>query len=127
METVHLSHEGSVLPNNSILSLDSLGDGNASSRPLLCVTPLQPCCDTNRSGNWFLGDDPLEDFNNSTDLYQSWGDDQTVQLNRGSAADFMEGGLYHCEVPDADNVTRTLYVGVYLSADEGEYYSDCLC
>ena len=126
VETVHLVHEGSTLPNNSVISLDSLGNGNINnSRPLFCFTPLQPCCDTNRSGNWFLGDHALNEFRNSTNLYQSWGDDQSVRLNRGSEAASIEGGLYRCEVPDAANITRFVYVGVYLSDDEGEFMGIC--
>ena len=117
---VHLIHEGSVLPNNSVLFLDSLGNGSAnSSSPLRCVTPLQPCCDTNRSGSWFYDVNPLDEFENSTELYQSWGDDQSIELNRGDGASTIEGGLYHCEVPDADNVTQILYIGIYSSDNEG--------
>ena len=123
---VVLVHEGSLISNNSLFSLDSLGDINAtSSAPLLCITPLEPCCDTNRMGNWFSpesGDTPLgTSGTNATELFQSWGDDQSVQLNRGSGVATIESGLYRCEVPDSDNNTQTLYVGVYASADEGEY------
>ena len=32
-----------------------------------------------------------------------------------------EDGIYHCEIPDAMNVTQTIYIGVY-SASTGEYY-----
>lgn len=123
---VHLDHEGSILSNNSALSLNSLGDGNDTGSPLHCVTPLVPCCDTNRSGNWFRGDDPLGVFENSTELFQSWGDDQSVRLNRGAGGASIEGGLYRCEVPDADTVTQTLYVGVYGSDDEGQFTTDPL-
>ena len=32
-----------------------------------------------------------------------------------------EEGIYHCEIPDAMNVTQTIYIGVY-SASTGEWY-----
>ena len=31
-----------------------------------------------------------------------------------------EGGIYHCEIPDAMHVTQTIFIGVYL-ATTGEY------
>ena len=33
-----------------------------------------------------------------------------VRLQRGRGG---EEGIYHCEIPDAMNVTQTIYVGVY--------------
>ena len=37
-----------------------------------------------------------------------------LQRRRGG-----EEGIYHCEIPDAMNVTQTIYIGVY-SASTGE-------
>ena len=44
-----------------------------------------------------------------------------------------EDGIYRCEIPDAINVTQTIYIGVY-SASTGEWYiytavfvMDCQC
>ncbi len=121
---VVLVHEGQEISNNSIISLESLGNFNTSSTsPLLCVTTHPSCCDTNRSGNWFPPSNtaPLETSLNSSELYQSWGDNQNISLNRPSGISSTESGLYRCEVPDKDNVVQNLYVGVYSSADEGEY------
>jgi len=102
------------------MALDSLGDEDGSA--LLCVTTLPYCCDTNRSGNWFPPDSeqPLDTSPNSTLLYQSWGDDQSIQL-LSNDSDATVGGLYSCKVPDKDGVEQTLFVGIYSSfGEEGE-------
>ena len=124
-----LIQEGQIVPNNTLLSLDSLGDFNQTTiSPLFCVTNQPLCCDTNRSGNWFPpgGDDPVGDSDNTTELYQSWGDDQSVQLLRPTGVDTVESGLYRCEIPDQDNITQTFYVGIY-SEEEGEITAILSC
>lgn len=116
-------HDGQLIPNNSIISLESIGDYNdTSTSPLLCVTSLPSCCDTNRSGNWFPpgGGSPLDSDPDSPGLYQDWEDDQSIQLHRPSAVESAEEGLYFCEVPDENHVMQRLYVGVYSSLSEGE-------
>ena len=106
-----------MLPNNSVLSLNGLG-----SRSVLCTTSLQQCCLTRRAGSWFYDDERLGEYENSTEweLYQSWQDDRSVRLNRGSEAAFIEGGLYYCEIPDIDNNLQYLYIGIYSADSEGE-------
>lgn len=107
-----LVHDGRALPNNSLISLESL-----ERAPLLCVTTDPFCCETNRSGNWFHPQEgaPLTDSPSAMDLYQSWGDDQSIQLNKPSNASIlpMNEGLYRCEVPDRDGVTQVVYAGLY--------------
>ena len=124
---VVLVHEGELIPNNSVISLESLGDSNVTR--LLCVTTQPFCCDTNRSGNWFPpseGSGPLDSSPNSLRLYQSWGDDQSIQLNRPSGLNSIERGLYRCEVPDMDSIVQNLYIGIY-SPDEGKLLLLLLC
>ena len=41
-----------------------------------------------------------------------------VHLNRRRGG---EEGIYRCEIPDAMNVTQSIYIGVY-SASTGEWY-----
>lgn len=114
---VVLVHEGQLILNNSLLSLESLGEIGLS-----CITTLPNCCDTNRSGNWFppQGASPIE-ANSSSTLYQSWNNNQSIQLNRPSGLDSVMDGLYHCEVPDIDDVMHFLYIGIYSSANDGEF------
>lgn len=122
LSEVIIVHEGQLIPNNSIVALESLGDYNATfANPLLCVTTLPSCCDTNRSGNWFppSGGGPVDSAPDSPDLYQNWEDNQSIELHRPSSVVSVEGGLYRCEVPDGDRVVQMLYVGVYTSPNEG--------
>ena len=113
-----LSQEGQLIPNNSVLSLNSFCNGTS----LFCVTNRPFCCDTNRLGSWYPPDypDPVDNVSNtSSALDQAWGDDQSVRL---FGVDSVESGLYRCEVPDRDNVTQILYVGIY-SNEEGNQRS----
>ena len=109
--------QDAVIPNNSLLALDRLVND-----PLHCITDLSPCCDTNRSGNWFPpeGTDPVSTFANSTELYQSWGDDQSIRLHSSNQTDPMGSGLYSCEVPDSNGDMQILYVGVYSNITAGK-------
>ena len=83
---------------------------------------LSPCCDTNRSGSWFPpeGTDPVSTFANSTELYQSWGDDQSIRLHSSNQTDPMGSGLYSCEVLDSNGDMQILYVGVYSNITAGK-------
>ena len=112
-----LVHQGSPISNNSVLLLDSLAIS-----PLHCVTTMLSCCDTNRSGSWFTpgGNAPLNGSINSTELYQSWGDDQSIRLHSSGDTDAVESGVYRCEVADREGITQILYVGVYSNITAGE-------
>ena len=106
-DTVGLMHNGQMISNNTLLSLNDLGN---SSTPLSCVTNQLLCCDSS-SGGWFSpGGNIMDDGSeNSTELYQSF-ENQKIQLLRPS-------GLYWCEIPDQNNVTQTFYVGIYSDED----------
>ena len=115
-----------MIPNNSLISLESLGNFNATTNtPLLCVTSFIPddADVEDYIGNWFppQGDAPLGVSSNTTDLYQSSEDEQSVGLNRPSEVASVESGLYRCEIPDNENVTQTLYVGVYSTDNDGKF------
>lgn len=119
---VVLVQDGQLIPNNSLLSLESLGDRNEStSGSLHCVTTNPFCCLTNLSGSWFSpgSNIPLDTEESSLMLSQSWSDNQSIQLNRNRQVTSAEGGLYRCEVPDKDGVTQTVYAGIYSSANDG--------
>ena len=53
-------------------------------------------------------------------LFQSWSDEQSVELHRPGEVSVAETGLYRCEAPDAEGVMQTMYAGVYSSESEGE-------
>ena len=123
---VVLMHDGRIILNNSILSLESLGSlDDPVNAPLLCITTNPFCCETNRSGNWFppQGAALLDNSSSSMGLYQSWEDDQSIQLNKPSDASLgqLEEGLYHCEVPDRDGIMQVVFAGLYSETRGGKF------
>ncbi len=113
-----LVYRGQILANNSLLSLENLN----TSDPISCVSTLPSCCNATRAGGWFLPSSvPVNSsLPGGEQIYQSWSNDQTIRLHRSSMAGSFEEGLYRCEVPDAENVTQTLFVGIYPTSGEGE-------
>ena len=59
-------------------------------------------------GNWFFPNGTRVP-NEPWDFYRTRGN-MTVLLHRRRGG---EEGVYYCVVPDASNVTQTLYIGVY--------------
>ena len=120
---VNVSLKGTTYQNNSLVTLEDIGEGGNA---LLCVTDLTACCrgidNGNGSviGNWF--------FPNGTRVSSKsiqWGFYRTrgqsvvlLQRRRGGV-----NGIYHCEIPDAMNVNQMVYIGVY-TANTGEWYMD---
>ena len=110
--------------NNSIVILEDIGEGDNA---LLCMTNLTACCRPPYTGgtrkairNWY--------FPNGTRLHSGRvnGEEWDLYRTRGKMAIHMDRrrggveGIYHCEIPDAMNVTQTIYIGVY-SASTGEW------
>ena len=99
------------------MNLEDIGEGDAA---LFCLTNLTACCRppylSLRVGNWF--------FPNGTRVPSS-GIQWDFHRTTGQSVVFLhrrrggEDGIYHCEIPDAMNVTQTIYIGVY-SASAGE-------
>ena len=110
--------------NNSIVILEDVGDGDDA---LLCKTNQIACCrpeNTSFLGNWFFPNETRvpSRFTNATsgersDIYITR-DQMVVRMNRRRGG---EEGIYHCEIPDAMNITQTIYIGVY-SVSTGEWY-----
>ena len=121
---VHLSNAGHVKfslrclahQNNSLVTLEDIGD---SDNALLCMTDRSACCRHPAIGNWFFPSGVRVPGNgdSSGDLWRTRGH-MVVQLNRIGGG---KNGIYRCEIPDAMNVTQTLYIGVY-RASTGEWY-----
>ncbi len=110
-----------LYPNNSIVNIEDIGVGvNA----LHCITERIECCngsDGGGSGEWYqLGQAvPIEGSEaSSTANFSRTRGPSAVLLNRRNNAT-SPTGLYHCDVPDSGDVTRSLYIGVY-GASGGE-------
>ena len=88
------------------MTLTDIGDGNDG---LLCITN-----GVNGSvrGDWYFPDGTrVLSTQNDSDIYGNRDHDKMmVRLNRRQGG---EDGIYHCEIPDAMNVTQTIYIGVY--------------
>ena len=115
--------------NNSLVLLEDIGEGHDA---LFCIANLTACCQPPYSlsvkGNWY--------FPNGTQVPSTasqWGfyrdrGQMVVLLHRRRGG---ENGMYHCVVPDATNVTQTIYIGVYTGnpgefpLDHGVLYSTC--
>ena len=114
---------GTIYQNNSIVTLEDIGEGDDA---LLCVTDLTACCRPPFTGqgpayisapvgNWF--------FPNETRIPSS-GNQWDFHRTRGLGVILMHrrrrggvNGIYSCEMPDATNVTQTVYIGVYSRTD----------
>ena len=103
------------------MTLEDVGEGDDA---LTCVTDQPACCrppytsvvGQTALGNWY--------FPNGTRVLSSgmhWDfhrirGQMVVRLHRRRGG---ENGIYSCKIPDATNVTQTIYIGVY-TASTGE-------
>jgi len=101
-----------TLTNNSIVTNTDIGTGSAA---LNCTTTYTPCCGSaNPDTQWFFPNGS-QIPNNPTLPYQRWRGrfPGRVILNRNS--DNTTTGVFHCDIPDVNGVTQSLYVGIYTS------------
>ena len=126
-EGVRFSLRGTTYQNNSLVNLEDIGEWSAT---LLCVTDQDACCVPpytgemgSALGNWlFPNGTRLLSKDSHRDFYRTRGQ-MIVLMHRRRGG---EDGIYSCVIPDAMNVTQTIYVGVYSRADAGEWYSEIL-
>ena len=126
---VWFSLRNTTYQNNSIVILEDIGEGDDA---LLCITNLTACYQPNVndteevvpvSGNWYFPNGtqvPSNSVNCTSGEeweFYSNGGQMVVRMHRRRGG--VEG-IYRCEIPDAMNVTQTIYIGVY-SASTGEW------
>ena len=102
---------GTTYQNNSLVTLEDIGEGVDALR---CVTDQTSCCrpphSSNATGNWFFPNETRVPSSGSQwDLHRTRGNMVVLLHRRRGGVD----GVYHCVVPDAMYVTRTIYIGVY--------------
>ena len=101
--------------------LEDIGEGDGA---LLCITNQTACCSSNYAGglalgNWFFPNGTrVPSKGNNWDFFRAR-DQMVVRMNRRRGG--VEG-IYRCEIPDAMNVTQTIYIGV-CSVSTGEWSS----
>ena len=107
---VKLILRGVEYPQNVTVSIMDIGEGDAA---LACQTDRRPCCRSNRIGEWYFPNGSLvRTEGHGDDFYRNRGDNGTVRLNRrGNSVAYPEG-TFRCVVPDANNISRTIYVGL---------------
>ena len=110
---VYLSTISGILPNHGYVELSDIGftDENA----LLCLTDLPTCC-TDGTGSWYDASGASIGSQDSSGVpgFYTNRSDQVIRLIRYNDTSFVEG-IYYCEVPDSNNTTLTVYVGLYNS------------
>ena len=96
------------------MALENIGvEDNA----LFCITNHIACCKPGENGtalgNWYFPNGTrVPSSDTMLDFYRTRGK-MVVQLHRRGGG---EEGIYHCEIPDAMNVYRTIYIGVYTAS-----------
>ena len=122
---VRFSLRGTTYYNNSLVTLDDIGESNDA---LLCITDNTACCARDQSpGGGILGD---WYYPNGTGVPSAFVALPNVQWefyrNRGPSVVRMNrrrggvNGIYHCVIPDTTGVDQTIYIGVY-NTSTGEW------
>ena len=104
------------------MTLEDIGEGDDA---LLCVTDQPACClhfytryGALIFGNWFFPNGSrIPSFGQQWNFYRNRGQ-MVVNIHRRRGG---VNGIYSCVIPDAMNITQTMYIGVY-TASAGEWY-----
>ena len=117
VDDVGFSLNGATYQNNSLVTLEDIGENDTA---LFWMTNFTACCrrpytGISRSsiGNWlFPNGSRVPSQAQWWDFHRGRGQ-MVVQLYRTRGG---EDGIYHCKIPDAMNVTQTIYIGVYTAS-----------
>ena len=136
---VRFSLRGTPYPNNSLVTLEDIGDGGVNG--LLCLTDVTDCCqrdDTpsniNRAlGDWFFPNGTIVPNmvigfvgggNSGTPIISEFYRNRDVSIVRMNRRRGGVNGIYRCEIPVSVTqsvVNQTIYIGVYTTST-GEWY-----
>ena len=113
---VWFSLNGTTYQNNSLVTLEDIGEGNDG---LSCVTNPTDCC---THGNWFFPNGSrVRSAGAQRDFHRSRGQMVVLLQRRRGGVD----GIYCCDLRDSMNVTQTIHIGVYTTGN-GEWHSALL-
>ena len=110
---------GRILPNNSIVAPGDIGEDSGA---LYCLTDRTQCCSTEAGGElgvWRSPDGSDVSGSTTADVYLVRGFSSLLLNIRSSAVG--PTGVYTCVIPDAGNVLRTLYIGVWNNDTDSKF------
>ena len=123
---VSFSIRGITYQNNSLVTLEDIGEGDDA---LLCLTDQTACCRHPYTsemgtaiGNWSFpnGTTVPSEITASSGVrwdFYSTSDEMVIYMHRRRGG---VTGIYSCMIPDAMNVSQIIYIGVY-TASSGEW------
>ena len=118
-EGVRFSLRGITYQNNSLVSLEDIGERDDA---LLCVTDLTACCRPPYTGtpynigNWFFPNGTrVPSSGYKWDFHRTRGHMKIFLHRRSGGVD----GIYHCAIRDRADVEQNITIGIY-TAETGE-------
>ena len=109
---------GYLYGNNSIITLHDIGE---ESKSLFCITNNTKCCKKDGTfikdalGNWYFPDESAIPTGNTNNFYKNRGP-SVVRLHRRQNAS-GPNGIYHCTIPDNNEISQSIFVGIYPMGD----------
>ena len=114
---VWFSLNDTTYQNNSCVALEDIGENDTA---LLCMTKFTSCCKVGNGpnlGKWYFPNrTEVPSAGDQWDFYRTRGHTVVRMHHRGGGVE----GIYRCDIPDAMNITQSIYIGVY-SASSGEW------
>ena len=106
--SVHFELNGIIYPNNSIISLSSIG---VMEQALMCKTDLTTCCGTppNRMGEFYYPNGAAVSVSSAGHAFYRDRKDMRIRLNRRDSVQ-APTGRFRCDIPDASGTIQVLYV-----------------
>ena len=110
---------GYLYGNNSIVNVTEIGEGSKS---LLCITNNTNCCQrmsmlVGAQGNWFFPGSnsavPPADSRGQSGFYKNRGLSKVRLHRRDGITMSSPNGLFKCTIPDSNNQTLKIFIGVY--------------
>ena len=120
---VWFSLKGTTYQNNSIVTLEEIGQGGDV---LLCITNYTACCSSPEMGNaienwYFPNGSRVPGSGSQSSFFRSRGQ-MAISMHRRRGG--VEG-IYRCVITDPINVNQTIYIGVYsASTQSGEWSAE---
>ena len=117
---------GQTIPNNSLVNYEDVlyrqrydPHPTNNEQTLVCVTELVNCCNTPNAmfGDWYYPDGRKVGLDGEgTPAFQrnrgQYGSGQMGSVRLWRRWNPPERGLFHCQLPDTNNVVQTLYVNI---------------